>query len=224
MNTWQEDPVRNLLEELKSDSRRFQRTGGYERLLRLLDGGCSPVAVKELLAEGGTYTGDILWTVCELDDLHPYVGEAVRHIADPDRGTSAYAIEVLLRAANDDAHLKAALHSLQAAPIPVAEHAAVVLASQGLLRAREVFQSGDWQWAALLMDELLSGSRDAETTIKALVAEPDQSRVFVGLVVATIASEQNERAVAALEESEVAWIRDFAGQLRRMFQHRWQPH
>jgi hypothetical protein len=212
------------LQELKSDPRRFQKTGGYERLLKLLETGGSPAAVKDLLREGGEFVGDILWTVCELDDLGPYVEDAAPHVRDPDRGTAAYAIEILLRAAEQRDHLMFALQALESAPIPVAEHAALVLAGQGPVRAREVFQRGDWPWAAELVGELLQGSASSDViaTIKTLIADSRPARVLVGLLLATLASEQDDRAIRLLEASHGESMREFAGQLQQMFQHRWR--
>jgi hypothetical protein len=216
------DPVRNILEELKADPHRFQRTDGYRRLLELLQARHSPLAIKELLRGDDTFVGDILWTVCELDDLEPYVEEASHHIDAQDPGTAAYAIEVLLRAAHKSDLLKVALGRLESAPLPVREHAILVLAAQGMTRAGDVFRLGNWTWAAALMDGLLDRSHDPETTLKSLVDDSRQDRVLVGLVVATIASETDERAVRILDQSEQEWVRDFAVQLRRMFQHRWR--
>lgn len=221
MHTWQEDPVRTLLEGLKSDPSRFQKTGGYERLRQVLEEGGSPVAVKELLRGNATFVGDVLWTVCELDDLGPYVDEAILHITDTDRGTAAYAIEIVLRAARSREHLSAVLHCLEVAPSALVEHAALVLAAQGLSRSREIFSLGGWDWAVLLIERLLNGSSETESAVQEMANDLRQDRVLVGLVIATAASEQTERAIEVLEQSGVGWIHDFAGQLREMFQHRW---
>jgi hypothetical protein len=216
------DSVRTLMEELKSNPHRFQKCDGYGRLLKLLRDGHSPLAVKELLQGNAEFVGDLLWTVCELDDLAPYAEEAVGHIDDPDRGTAAYAIEVVLRAAHDGDSLGAVLRRLEAAPIPVREHAVLVLASEGLVRARDVFRLGNWAWADVLLDGLLDGSRDAEATLRALLGDSREDRLLVGLMVAALASEHDDRAVRILEQSEREWVPDFAMQLRQMFQHRWK--
>jgi len=221
MENSQYDPVRSILEELKSDPIRFQKRGGYGRLAELLRDGCSPIAVIELLRGDTTFAGDLLWTVCELDDPAPYVAAAADHLDASDPGTAAYATEVLLRSAQDGEHLRAALHRLKSAPLPIREHAILVLATQGLTRAREVFDVGNWGWAAVLVDGLFDGSQDAEATLVSLISDVRQDRVSVGLVIATIASEQDERAVRILEQSESEWVRNFAGQLRRMFERRW---
>lgn len=215
------DPVRDVLKELVSDPERFQETSGYERLLALLHEGHSPVAIKELLRENSAFAGDILWTVCELDDPAPFVEEAARHMSDEDRGAAAYAIEVVLRAAEDGSYLRNALDCLASAPTAVREHAARVLASRGLLRAREVFGLGNWTWAAKLVDGLLDKSRNAEATLRILVADSRGDRLMVGLMIATLASEHDGRAARILEQSELESVRDFGGQLRRMFEHRW---
>jgi len=223
MDDSQMDPVRKILEELKANPHRFQRTDGYRRLLELLRDGNSPLAVKELLRGDASFIGDILWTVCELDDLEPYVEEAALHVDAPDRGTAAYAIEVLLRAADGSALLDVALARLESAPLPVREHAILVLAAQGIARARDVFRLGNWAWAAAVMDELLDQSRDPEIRVKTLVADSRQDHLLVGLVIATLVSEKDGRAVRVLEDSELEWVRDFGAELRRMFQHKWHP-
>ena len=216
------DPVRNILEELKADPERFQKTAGYQRLLALLQSGHSPIAVKELLSGDAPFVGDILWTVCELDNPQPYVEEAARHVAASDRGTAAYAIEVLLRGAQESDILEVALGCLETAPLPVLEHAILVLAAQGISRARDVFRLGNWPWAAILMDKLLDGSRVQESAVRALITDPRQDHLMVGLVLATIASEKDRRASLILQRSELEWVRDFAGQLQRMFEHKWE--
>jgi len=217
------DPVRKILQELEADPDRFQRTEGYRRLCELLQDRNSPLAVKELLRGHASFIGDILWTVCELDDLEPYVEEAALHIDDPDRGTAAYAIEVLLRAADENDVLEAALARLESAPLPVREHAILVLAAQGIARARDVFSLGNWPWAAAVMDDLLDESHDPETMVKTFIADCRPDHLLVGLVIATLVSEKDGRAVRVLEHSELDWVRDFGGQLRRMFQHEWPP-
>jgi hypothetical protein len=216
------DPVSAILEQLKADPSGFQRSGGYERLLALLQEGHSPASVKALLTGNDSFIGDLLWTVCELDDQEPYIEESARHIDSSDPGTAAYAIEVLLRAAQGSKQLQAALQRLESAPVPVLEHSILVLASQGLSRAREVFSLGGWTWAAALIDELLRGSRHLEATLETLASDRRQDRVLVGLVVATVASEKDGRAVRILEESKLDWVRKFAEEPRRMFQHKWR--
>jgi len=215
------DPVRENLEELKANPKRFQKTGGYERLLRLLQEGCSPAAVNDLLKGEATFIGDVLWTVCELDDVSPYVAEAVHHMEASDVGTAAYAIEILLRGGDNRPELQAVFRTLESAPIAVCEHAIRVLAAQGLLRARDIFRLGDWGWAGSLFDRLARSSHAAEQILQSLVGDSRQEHQLAGLVVATIASEHDDRAVQILEQSRSAWARDFAGQLRQIFGHRW---
>lgn len=181
--------------------------------------------MKELLCGDAGFIGDVLWTVCELDDPSPYAEEAARHIDDPDPGTAAYAIEVVLRASHDSNRLGAVLRRLEVAPIPVREHTVRVLAGEGLLRARDVFRLGNWTWAAVLLDELQDKSGNAEAglaTLRALVGDSREDRLLVGLMVAALASERDDRAIRILEQSERQWVRDFGTQLRRMFQHRWK--
>lgn len=222
MRDSQQDPVRTTLEELRSDPSKFQKRGGYERLVGLLESGNSPLAVDEFLRDDSDLAGDVLWAVCELDDLGPYVQAAARHLNARDPGTAAYAIEILLRAAEDKGYLQAALRQLQSAPAPVRDHAALVLAGQGLNRARDVFRLGAWAWAAELTDGLLDGSRSPEAAVEALAADLRQDRLLVGLTLATIASEQGEWATRILDRSELESVRKFAEQLRRMFEHRWR--
>jgi hypothetical protein len=213
------------LEELTSDPVRFQRTDGYERLLARLEEGCSPTALKEVLREDTSFAGDLLWTVCELDNVEPYVEEAALHLGSPDRGTAGYALEVVLRGAHDSRHLEAALTVLETAPPPVFEHGVLVLASQGLDRARDVFRVGGWSWAAEQVDELARGPQDIETTVEKiamLVNDPGPDQAFVGLMIAVLASEQDERVVRVLEESGPEQFQSIPAQLRKMFQHRWR--
>jgi hypothetical protein len=223
MNDLQLDPVRSTLEELKANPQRFQRRGGYERLLALIEEGHPPDALEDLLGEESSFAGDLLWTVCELEDVERYVAKAAIHLSASDPGTAAYAFEVLLRGARDGACLEMGLNLLRSVPVPVREHAALVLASQGLVRAKEVFRLADWNWAADLVDEFADGSRTVEATVDALVNDPRGDRQLVGLVLATVSSEQNEGALRVLEQSEAEWLRNFAERLRRMFQRRWAP-
>ena len=218
------DPVRSILNELRSDQRRFQRTEGYTRLLAVLEQGCSPRALIELLREHNSFAGDLLWTVCELENVEPYADEAALHLHSPDPGTAGYALEVLLRGARDSRQLDVALRFLESAPLPVVEHGTIVLASQGLERARDVFRLGHWSWAADQVEELLRGSLDigklVETTA-ALVGDSRPDRLFLGLVLAVICSEHDERAVLVLEQSGLDRFGSISSQLRRMFEHRW---
>jgi hypothetical protein len=215
------DMIRTIVKELRSNPRRFQRAGGYQRLLSLLEEGYSPEPVKELLREDSSFVGDVLWTVCELDNVAPYVEDAALHMGAADRGTAGYAVEVVLRGAQDSAHLRAALSLLESAPAPVREHAVFVLASQGLARVREIFLLGNWEWAARIADDALSGPLDLEGTLKPLVDDSRAAHQLVGLTLATLAAERDERAVQIVEESRSEWARDLSVQLRRMFQHRW---
>lgn len=215
------DPVHATLEELKSSPDRFQSTGGYDRLRALLAEGYPSRALEELLAQESSFVGDLLWTVCELEDVARYVEKAVLHLSAADPGTAGYAFEVLLRGARDSEYLQVGLNSLRSAPTSVREHAILVLASLGFGRAREVFELGSWSWAAELIDEIADGSRSAGATADTLVTDPRAERQFVGLLLAVVGSEQEECALRALEQSEAEWIRSFAGRLRRMFQHRW---
>jgi hypothetical protein len=219
------DPLRTILEELRSNPVRFRRTEGYERLLGLLENGCSATALHELLRTDADFVGDLLWTVCELDDVAPYVDEAVIQLRSSDAGALGYAIEILLRGARDAEHLTVAMHFLESAPTPVFEHAAFVLASQGLDRAREAFDNGGWLWAAQQMTELLHGSatpEDLSDTITSLVDSSAPERAFVGLMLTVLAAERAEGPVLALERSASQRFPSVAVQLRKMFQHRWR--
>ncbi len=215
------DPIRALLAELIVNPARFQRVDGYSRLLELLQQGGSPEAVQQFLCRDDSFIGDLLWTVCELDNVDAYVDGARRHIRAPDVGTSAYAVEVLLRSGNRPDFLNEVLDTLRSAPFQVVDHAALVLAAQGASRASDVFRLGGWAWAEVLFGEIVSGSTAVEATIENLLAKDSQEHLFVALVIATLASEEDERAVIVLERSQISWVCDFAAQLRRMFRRRW---
>jgi len=221
IDTSQGDQVRETLEELTANPRRFQRTGGYERLLQLLQDGHSPDAVKNLLNGDVPFVGDLLWTICELDDVSPYVAEATRHIAAHDHGTAAYAVEVVLRGGDNMPELQAVFRSLELAPLAVCEHAVRVLAGQGTLRVRDIFRLISWDWAASLFDDLADSSHSAQRILQSLIGDARRDRQIVGLVIATIASEHDDRAVRILEQSSSDWAHEFAVELRRIFGHRW---
>jgi len=187
----------------------------------LLEEGHAPDALEELLAEESSFLGDLLWTVCELEDVERYVEKAALHLGAADPGTAAYAFEILLRGARDGARLEQGLNLLGAAPAPVREHAVIVLASQGLARVREIFDLAGWRWAAEVVDGVRNGERKVEEMVRELVADPGEERRLVGLVLATAASEHNDGALRILEQSDLEWVCKLAKRLRGMFQHRW---
>jgi hypothetical protein len=180
--------------------------------------------LKQLLREQVSFAGDLLWTVCELEFVDTYCAEAALQVRSSDAGTSGYALEILLRGARDDQYLGLALEVLEAAPMRVFEHAVFVLASQGVERAREVFRVGGWRWAADRVEDLHRELPDIEKlveTIAELVDDAGPERLFLGLMLAVLGSERDERAVQVLERVGPDRFHGISVQLRRMFERRW---
>jgi hypothetical protein len=177
--------------------------------------------VKEVLLGDEAFVGDVLWSICELHDLEPYVQGAMRHLGAADVGTAAYALEAVFRGARGGAAAQAGLNQWLGSPVPVREHGIVVLASLGLMRARDLFSMGDWEWAATTIGDVLSRWPASENEMEALIYDPRDDRVLVGLVVGTVGSETSEGPVRIMERSELEWVRALGGRLRRMFGHKW---
>ncbi|HYQ14756.1 MAG TPA: hypothetical protein VEQ58_03335, partial [Polyangiaceae bacterium] len=135
-----------------------------------------------------------------------------------------YALEIFLRGATNSSCAQTALTCLKSAPMPVFEHGAIVLASQGLGRAVDVFRLGSWDWAADQIDALRASPDDVEkflSTINDIVHDEQADRAFVGLVLAVVTGEHDERAAEILEQSGPRRFHSVSSQLRRMFGRQW---
>lgn len=210
------DPVHELVDELERNPSRFRATGGYERLLKLLRDGHAPDALKKVLRTDAEFVGDLLWTVTELESVAPFASEAVEHISSPDRGTAAYAIEVVIRGWCDRNQLRAVFQQLSSCDVAICEHAVRTLAEEGLARLEEIFEAAGWMWAAALAKQLKSTSLEHEV-VESLVSDAARNRQIVGLVLATLAAEQDTSFVDCLVRSEEAWIREYGEWLEQMF-------
>lgn len=209
------DPVSKAIEDLERNPKRFLATEGYERLVNLLRDGHAPDAVKRFLRGNSELVGDILWVVCELESVEPYVSEALLHISDSDKGTAAYAIEVVLRGSRSAAELRTLFERLRSSHAAVCAHAARVLAEQGVLRVIEVLRATGLAWAATMADNLSRGSLPDET-VKDLLTDGGQERQVLGVALATLAIEKSASAMKVLQNSEQAWIREYAAWLQEM--------
>lgn len=208
------DPVDKAIEDLKRNPRRFRSARGYERLLNLLRDGHAPDAVKGFLRGDSEFVGDVLWVVCELEHVEPYVSEAVLHISDSDKGTAAYALEVVFRGSHDGAELRTALECLNSSHVAVCEHVVRVLSGQGLARLRRILQATGWSWAIELADASSGGWLPREM-VEELLSDK-QARQVLGAVLATLAIEKSASAMKVLQNSEQAWIREYAAWLQEM--------
>lgn len=202
------DAVRELLAERRRTPDRFRATGGFERLLSLLQIGSAPAAFNDALAEHADHAGDLLWTVVQLDDVAPFVTASIPYLQNPDKATTAYAMEKVLRGARTEMQLRAALDHLASCDIAVCEHAVRTLVGEGLIRIVEIFQVGGWPWAATLAESLLLRSFRFEI-LEDLISDSSRERQIVGDVLATLAWEGDRRAAKSLRCSSHDWIRDY---------------
>jgi hypothetical protein len=201
------DPIGKLMDELREKPKRFRATGGYERLLDVLRDGHAPDAVKQFLSEGTDVAGDLLWTIAELETVEPFVPEARQYLSSPDKGTAAYAMEIVLRAGHEADDLRAALDQLRACDVAVCEHAVRTLAGEGLGRLIEVLDGAGCTWSGQLTDKFSGAASRQE--IERLIFDASRDRQVVGLVLATLAWEQDRTFADALARSDEPWIRDY---------------
>jgi hypothetical protein len=209
------DPVGKLVDELRRSPSRFRATGGYERLLEVLRQGHAPDALKQVLSEGSDVAGDVLWTIAELENVAPFVSEARRYLASPDKGTAAYAMEIVLRGSQESADLREALDQLRVCDVAVCEHAVRTLAGEGLTRLRAILQAAGYGWSRALADKR-SGSA-SRRDIEGLILDTSRDRQVVGVVLATLAWEQDATFADSLTRSDEAWIRDYGEWLKQDF-------
>lgn len=123
--------IEKLMEELRNNPRRFRTTGGYERLIEALEDGHSHDSLKQILSEPSDIAGDLLWTVAELDTVEPFVSVALLHLSSEDKGTAAYAMEIVLRGGEGREDFRAVFDRLQVCDVAICEHAVRVLVAGG---------------------------------------------------------------------------------------------
>ncbi|MEM6791926.1 MAG: hypothetical protein AAF715_30685 [Myxococcota bacterium] len=207
-----------LVSELETNPARFKVRGGYERLLKALrDPTNSAESVCRALRVHTDYTGDILWTICELEHVEAFVRDASEHISDADPGTAAYAVEIVLRGAHDDNTLQKIVDCLiSREDYAVVEHAVRTLSGEGLARIEQVFLATGWPWVSQTLEEIHHHPFELET-IQALIEEDRADRRFLGVVLATLASEEDERGIELLENSTQQWIREHGEWAREVF-------
>ena len=70
-------------------------------------------------------------------------------------------------------------------------------------------------WAATMADNLSRGSLPDET-VKDLLTDGGQERQVLGVALATLAIEKSASAMKVLQNSEQAWIREYAAWLQEM--------
>ncbi len=202
------DPVGELLKQLEKNPSRFRATGGYERLLDLLREGHAPDALKIVLQGDTEVAGDLLWTIAELEIVSPFVFESMRHLSNPDIGTAAYAMEIVLRGSQDQSQLRTTLQQLNVCDVAVCEHAVRTLAGEGLARLIEILDTVGWTWTTVLGKELSSQALRRQV-VEGLVSETSRDRQVLGLVLATLAFEQDPGFAKYLTSSKQAWIREY---------------
>lgn len=130
------DPVAELVGQLRENPSRFRDTGGYERLLRALRQGAAPDALQQALRDGTDLAGDLLWTIAELERVEPFVVQALQYLSSRDKGTAAYAMEIVLRGGREPDDLRAAFDQLHSCDDAVCQHAVRALAGAGLARLK----------------------------------------------------------------------------------------
>lgn len=207
------DPIRGLLHELERDPSRFRATDGYDRLLRRLWEGDSPAAIKEALCGDAEFVGDLLATVADLESVDSFVFEAARHLASEDKGTAAYAMEIVLRGTLDPKLLGTVFERLSTCDVAVCEHAVRILAAQGLSRVGKVLEAAGLTWSAAYAETFLHNLPQREL-IEELASHTARDRQIVGAVLATLASERDPKFAEYLERSDHAWVRDYGQWLR----------
>ncbi|WP_394851083.1 hypothetical protein [Pendulispora rubella] len=207
------DPVSELVDQLEENPNRFRETDGYGRLVSLLERGYPGDAVRRVLQKKDPgFAGDLLWVVAELEDVTPFVSEAVRHLASPDKGTAAYAMEVVLRGARDGSECREALQRLCCCDVVVCKAAVQTLAVEGLARLQEILEKAGWTWSTALA-KVLSSQPVPRELFESLVADPSCDRQVVGAALCTLAYEQDAAYVKFLTRSEHAWIREYGNRL-----------
>lgn len=210
------NPIGKLVEELRRNPSRFRATGGYDRLLEALRQGHAPDDLKQLLRQGSDVAGDLLWTVAELETVQPFVSEACQHLSSPDKGTAAYAMEVVLRGSQHSDDLRAVLDRLRVCHVAVCEHAVRTLAGQGVGRLREVLDAAGYTWSRALADRLSRSLSRGE--IEGLIFDTSRDRQVVGVVLATLAWEQDATFAGAMADADEAWVRDYGEWLNQEFE------
>lgn len=196
-----------LIEELVSNPVRFRATGGYERILDLLRAGRASGAVRMLLRDHSEVAGDVLWTIAQLDNVKAFALEAVKHLSSPDRATAAYAMEVVLRGAEDANALAAALMQLETCDTRVCEHAVRTLASEGAIRLTEILNTVGGTWRVLA--EELSGGHFSRGSLEALFRLGSRAHQVIGAALVTLAFEKDAGYVRILKLSTEEWVRQY---------------
>lgn len=199
--------VRNLVAELQIDPNRFHATDGYHRLLEALRQGHPSGPLHEVLSKESDTTGDLLWTVAELETVEPFVSDARQHMSSSDRGTAAYAMEIVLRGARGRDDLRTALDTLRTSDAAVCEHAVRTLAGQGVSRLREILEVSNYTWSRTIADKLSDSILRKD--IEALVSDSSPDRQVIGLVLATLSWEQDRSYADCFAYSREGWIRAY---------------
>lgn len=201
------ESVGSLMKELVSNPRRFRSTDGYERLVELLRQGDEPSELKRLLSEGSPLAGDLLWSAAELDSVEAFVEEASAYLSDADKGTAAYAVEIVLRGARAGHELRAALDQLRICDSAVCEHAVRTLVGQGSQRLIEILEAVGYTWCSDLARKISNGlSRE---DVERLILDASRDRQVVGVVLATLAWERDSAYASTFAGAKEAWIRDY---------------
>jgi hypothetical protein len=201
------ESVSKVIEELEANPVRFRARGGYERLLDLLREGHAADAVRGVLKGHSEIAGDVLWTVAQLENVAPFVSEAEMYLSSDDKATAAYAMEVVLRGAQDPGPLLAALDRLRSCDVAVCEHAVRTLAGEGLDRLVEMLRIAGGAWLTLAGE--LTPDPIRKETVEKLTEHDCRDHQVVGLVLATLACEQDESFANILRRSNETWIRGY---------------
>lgn len=155
--------VGDLVESLLRDPIAFRESGGYDRLIGALRRGASPEPVKAAILASSERAGDILWVVGELEEVEPYVQAAASRLRHPDVGTCAYALEIVLRGANEPDLIRRAFKQLDRGPGEVCAGAAPTLGWMELRRLKTLVS-----WV---------GDSWSRATATALIDEPTKSQI-----------------------------------------------
>lgn len=201
------ESVSKTIEGLIANPHRFRATGGYERLLSFLRKGRGSDAVRRVLKGHSEIAGDVLWTVAQLENVAPFVAEAETYLSSDDKATAAYAMEVVLRGAQDAGPLLAALERLRSCDVAVCEHAVRTLAGEGLDRLVEVLRTAGGAWCVLA--KVLESGPVRREMIESLVLHDSRDHQVLGLAMVTLACEQDKTLANVLKRSTENWVQGY---------------
>ena len=201
-----------LVESLLRDPIAFRKNGGYDRLIRALRRGESPEPVKAAILASSNRAGDLRWVVAELEEVEPYAQAAASQLRHPDVGTSAYALEIVLRGATEPDLIRRAFRRLDRGPAEMGQHAAQTLGWVELRRLKTLVSWVGDSWsratAAALIDE------PTKSQIEALLTLGDRRSKVVGLSLLVRWWDGSSETMALLDADSETWVHRFGEYVR----------